>query len=112
MPSLADRIRASREEWVKADGFDLNVRRPTALQLTELYGAADRARVIMGYVVDWKVPEKDIVPGGGGDVPPFEADAFREWAEDRTDLLNDLSAKVTDIINRHFKAEQDAEKKS
>lgn len=112
MSELADRIRASREEWVKAGGFDLNVRRPTALQLTALHGARDRASVILGYVVDWKVAEKDIVAGGGGSVPPFDADAFREWAEDRPNVLNELSAKVTDIINRHFKAEQDAEKKS
>jgi hypothetical protein len=112
MSDLADRIRASREQWVTAGGFKFNIRRPTLLQLSRFEESEDKARSLLTCVVGWEVPEKDIVPGGGGKVPPFDSEAFREWVEDRPDVLNELSTQITALISKHFAAEKEAAKNS
>lgn len=112
MSDLANRIRASREEWITAGGYEFNVRRPTALQLSRWAALSDTATALLQCVVDWKVAEKDVIPGGGGKVPPFDSDAFREWAEDRPELLGELSTKIKEIIHRYVETRESAEKNS
>lgn len=111
--SLADRIRASREEWVTVGGYELNVRRPTDVQLARWQQeGSDRMRLVTMSVVDWKIPEKDLVAGGGGKVPPFDTEAFREWIEDRVDLVVELAQKIISIINAYADKQQELEKNS
>jgi hypothetical protein len=108
MSELADRIRAAREQWVSAGGNEWLVRRPTRLQLLELAGAP--REVVFISVVDWKISECDLVPGGGGRVLPFDAEAFREYASDQQELITELAQHVSRIINAHAEAKERVEK--
>lgn len=108
MGSLAERIRASREQWVEAGGHQWLLRRLTKLQLAEL--AKQPGEVVFQSVVGWKIEEKDLVPGGSGRVPDFDAEAFREYAADRPELLGDLAEHVRKIIEAHEAKLGDAEK--
>jgi hypothetical protein len=106
--SLADRIRAAREQWVNAGGREWLLRRPTVLQLGRM--AREPTAIVFSSVVGWKIPEHELVPGGGGAVPAFEPEAFREWAEDHPEVLREISGKLNEIIAAHADKEQAAEK--
>lgn len=108
MGTLADRIRAAREEWVTVEGHDWLLRRPTRLQLGQLAGRP--ADTVFSCVVGWKIPESELVPGGAGRVPEFDAEAFREYASDRPELLTGLSEHVMRMIQAHRTAQEAVEK--
>jgi len=108
MSTLADRIRASREQWVKAGGQEWLLRRLTKLQLSEM--KTTPAEIVFASVVGWKLKELDLVPGGSGRVPEFDPEAFREYASDRIDLLHELAEHVMSMINAHASAMEAAEK--
>lgn len=108
MGSLADRIRAAREQWVTAGGHEWLVRRPTALQIAEF--AQRPVDVVFLAVVGWKIPESALVPGGSGRVAEFDAEAFREYASDRPELLMSLSDLVQKQIAAHREKLETAEK--
>lgn len=107
--ALADRIRAAREQWVSAGGADFLIRRPTDLQISKLSGAP-MSDLVLSSVVGWKLPEHELVPGGGGGVPPFDTEAFREWVGDRIPTLVELAKKVEDIIDQHNEKKKELEK--
>jgi len=109
MGSLADRVRAAREQWVSVEGHEFLIRRPTRLQLSKLAGVVTSDAVI-GCVVGWKTPENKLVPGGGGEVPPFDPEAFREWVEDDIDILVGLTKNLKDLIERYSRDKEAAEK--
>jgi hypothetical protein len=108
MSTLADRIRAAREQWVTAEGKQFLLRRPTRLQLADLNGQP--REVVFSSVVGWKLTELDLVPGGSGRVPEFDPEAFREYASDRIDLVNSLAQELQRMISAHSEAMEAAEK--
>ena len=96
MSDLADRVRKARESWVEAGGRRWLIRRPTHFQMWRHDGTG--ADLVFASVVGWELKELDIVPGGGGNVPPFDPEAFREWIEDKVELIADLGAHVEAAI--------------
>lgn len=107
--SLADKIRASREQWIKAGGYEFLVRRPTTVQMGR-WSTEEGSGFVCKCVVDWKVKEHEIVAGGGGAVPPFDVEAFREWVEDQLEVLAELATKIRELIEKHQKAQAAVEK--
>lgn len=112
MATLADRIRAAREQWVTVGGKEFLVRRPTRLQLARFFAGEDVpwVEIVFLAVVDWRVQELDLVPGGGARIPPFDAEAFREFAADDDAMLLELSERVRAIIQSHNAKMEDVEK--
>lgn len=107
--TLADRIRASREQWVSTGGFEFQIRRPTRVQLGR-WANQDVAALVVQCVVGWKLPEHEIVAGGGGKVPEFDSEAFREWIEDRPEIFAELAEKIQEAIRKHEEDKAAAEK--
>jgi len=107
--SLADRVRAAREQWVSAGGREWLIRRPTDLRVAQLSGGP-MAQLVMESVVGWKLPENELVPGGGGETPAFDSEAFREWVGDRTDILVQLSKHIEAILDQHQQKQKVSEK--
>lgn len=112
MPTLAERLRAARETWVTVEGVELLIRRPTALEATELAraGAVERLRAT---VVGWRgVTEQTLrVPGGTADPVPFDADTFVEWVADQPKVLVGVSEEIKRIVEAH-KARREALEKN
>lgn len=108
---LADQIRKARESTIEAGGYTFTVRRPTALQLAEWRGLSG-LQWLTRVVVGWNVPEHELVPGGGGKVPPFDAEAFVEWAGDRPDVFAEIAQQAQALIEAHYATEGAAEKNS
>ena len=109
--SLADKIRATRESWVKVGAHEIKVRRPTEYQLSKMYedgGITDEK--LLACVVDWKIPGNVLEPGGGGVPPPFEFEGFREWIEDKPELYLDVSKAVVKIVTDYTQKKGKAEK--
>lgn len=109
MPSLAERIRTAREQWVTVGGREFLVRRPTDVQIGQWAGM-DIVSFVMRCVVGWKLPEHELVAGGGGKVPAFDTEAFQEWIGDRPDDLAELAKKINEIIEAHHKKKAEVEK--
>jgi len=110
MATLAEQIRAARETWISASGFDFQVRRPTTLQLLawkELANAEFLAKVVVG----WKLRGDQLTPGGGGKIPPFDPEAFVEWVGDRPAIVDEILEKVIALYTEHAKAKDDQQKK-
>jgi hypothetical protein len=107
--SLADRVRAAREQWVNAGGREWLIRRPTDLQLAQLSGKP-MSDLVLSTVVGWKLQANEIYPGGEGAVLPFDAEAFQEWVGDHVDIVAELAKAIENIIDQHVKKKQEAKK--
>lgn len=109
MSSLAERIRAAREQWRPAGGHDWLLRRPTRLQIAD--HAGDPRAIVFASVVSWKITETELgVPGGSGRIPEFDPEAFREYVSDRLELLMELADHVRTMVDQHRASLEDAEK--
>ena len=111
MATLAERMRAAREQWVTVDGFELQIRRPTDMELVRW--AKDQNEVFLAKtVVGWKFKEHELVPGGGGDVPAFDIEAFIDWIGDHPEVANRLVTKVIELYNKSVEARKAQQKNS
>lgn len=109
--SLVEKIRKARETKVEAGGFTFVIRRPTALEMSEM-ASASRGRAVLPFVIGWDgVREMDIIPGGDPHPLPFDAGVCAEWLADRFDLLVPLATQVFDAFVAH-QARLNDEKKS
>lgn len=106
--SLADQIRAAREQWVTVGGHEFRIRRPTAYQVaTDIKTPIDKLRHC---VVGWKLKELDLIgSAGGGAVPAFDIEALIEWAQDRVDVFVGLVEAIDKTVADHFKHREAAE---
>lgn len=108
--ALIDKLRRAREQDVEAGGFTFTIRRPTFEQFVALRGAREVAAYAR-YVVGWKgVRELDLVPGGGPELAPFDADACSEWLADRPDLAAPLMEAIVAAAAAHLNRLESAEK--
>ena len=63
--ALADKIRAAREKWIKAGGFEFQIRRPTDYDLARMARESQKLGVegiademLINAVCGWKIQEK------------------------------------------------------
>lgn len=111
MSAFLDRLRASRESWVSVGAYEFQVRRPTDVELVKARGDDDSA-FVRRVVIGWRgVRECDVIPSGGGEPAPFDAEACVEWLEDQPALYVELVNRVQDLIRARFEARDDAAKK-
>ena len=107
--SLADQIRDARRVWVKVAGFEFQIQRPTDVEMVR-WQKDPPDLFVAKCVVDWKLKELDLFASGGGKVPPFDREAFLEWAGDRPDAIKELSEKILDVYRKHVKVREDQQK--
>lgn len=113
--ALVDKLRKAREIQIEAGPFVFTARRPTDLEMVRLQEA--HMEGLLSHVVGWAkkdgspVSEIDLgLPGGEPHPLAFDADACREFLEDRVSLATVVVQKVVDAYNAHFRAVQDAAK--
>jgi hypothetical protein len=110
MSTLAERIRAGREKWVKSGGYEFQIRRPTDLQMVAWRNDTNEA-FLSKVVVGWKIKEHEVVAGGGGEIAEFEPEGFIEWVGDRPAIAAELVHKVIEEYNGHVNARDTQQKK-
>lgn len=111
MAALIERLRAARETWVPAGGFEFLVRRPTVIGLARLQASSNDA-FVRAVVVNWRnVRECDVLPGGGPAPLEFDVDLCAEWLEDRPADYAALVAGIEAQIRARFEQLAEAEKK-
>ena len=109
MATLAERIRDARRVWIKAEGFEFQVQRPTDVEMTRW--RQDPADLFVARcIVDWRLKELDLVASGGGETPQFDREAFLEWVGDRPKLLKALADKILELYKQHSKAREEQQK--
>jgi hypothetical protein len=110
--ALVKRLRAARETWVSAGGFEFLLRRPTAWELAQLDGQRG-SFFLRQTVVGWRgVRELDIVPGGEGIEVPFDPEVCEEWIKDRPEIMGALMDALRASVDAYFARREDSEKKS
>jgi hypothetical protein len=108
--SLADKIRKAREQVVPLGDFKFTIRRPTDVEMLELQGSSSVSRLFK-FIVGWEgVKELDIIAGGDPHPLAFDAEACREWLEDRPDLLGPVVSTIVGSYSRHTEALEAAAK--
>lgn len=101
MSAIAEKLRKAREVTVDAAGFTFTVRRPTDLEMIDLFKAR-AGRAILPYIVGWSGVSELAMLGTGAPHPlDFDADACAEWLEDRLDILNAIVAAVFKAYETH-----------
>jgi len=81
---LLSRLRAARGTRIPSHGVVFIGRRPTAMEMAEMRsGAVRQGDLITRFVTGWEgLREMDLVPGGGPDPVPFDAELFGEYIVD------------------------------
>lgn len=102
--ALLEKLRRSREIQVQADGHTFTVRRPTEKDLSELDGKT--VTMAQKFVVGWDLKEVDVIPGGGPEAVPFDADLWADWVADRSDLWLPLATAMYESYSKHVEARQ------
>lgn len=111
MASLIERLRAAREQWAKVGEFELQLRRPTRLQLA-MWGEIKPGELLRQSVIGWRgVTELTLdIPGGEGRNVPFDLDLCVEWLEDHPNELGKAVDAITGLITSQIDAQEALEK--
>lgn len=109
MSTLSEKIRKSREQWVDVGKYKFLCRRPTQFQAVQWW-RLERSLFLSHCVVGWNVLENEIISSGSALVAEFDEDAFREWIEDRPELMGAVADKIVEMINAHHEKMETLEK--
>jgi len=101
--ALIEKLRRACEVKVTIDGKNYTVRRPTDAEIVELQrtGGATFAAVAKQFVVGWDLVELDLVPGGGPEPVPFDAELWAEWVADRLEMWAPIANAALDAYFKH-----------
>lgn len=101
MSKLAEKIRRARERVVPdIDGHTYTIRRPTDEDV--LFGKVGPGLgMVRAYVIGWDFKELDLVPGGGPEAVPFDAEAWGEWVADKPAVWDRLSDAIVGLYKEH-----------
>jgi hypothetical protein len=93
---------AFREEWVDlGDGKRVRFRRPLMAGTLALQRKPALDSVVEN-VVDWEgFTEADVLPSGGEDAVPYDADLFRDVVADRLDWILKIDRAIGDAITAY-----------
>lgn len=105
--TLAGRILAARETWCDlGEGLRVRVRRPAETSLGQAVRKLD-APTVLGMVTGWDGFSEATFFGaavGSADPLPFDAEAWRAYAEDRADWVGLLSTHLVQQIELHMES--------
>lgn len=100
--ALIDKIRKAREIGVEADGRQFTIRRPTDEEAVRISrDNADMLAIVKRFTIGWSLAELDLVPGGGPEKVPFDADLFGEWVADQPAVWEPLAQAIMDAYKAH-----------
>lgn len=100
--SLIDKIRKARESTIEVGGHQFTVCRPTDEEaLTLGRQNVTLVDVVKRFTRGWNLAEIDVIPGGGPEKVPFDADLFAEWVADRTEVWEPLGNAIMDLYKTH-----------
>lgn len=109
MSELGDKMRESRRVWIKTEGFEFQVQTPTDLELGKWH-ALPMDEFLGNCVIGWKFKEHELFAGGGGNVPDFDVDGFKEWLGNHIEVGVKLGEKVMELYNADVKRRKDQKK--
>lgn len=109
--ALLEKLRRSREIKVTVGGKNYTARRPTDIEAIELHNSGSSfAAMAQKFVIGWDLLELDIVPGGGPEPAPFDAELWADWVADKPDLWPVLATAILDAFNAHVAKRTSSEK--
>ncbi len=97
--TVAERMRARRETWFSAGGFEFLIRRPRPLDLAVAWRDGGQAEVAIQAVVGWRgVKLSDLLPGETSEEVPFDVATWREWCGSHIDVLGAIAEEVARLV--------------
>jgi len=95
---LLSRLRAARGTRIPSRGVTFIGRRPTAMEMAEMRsGVVRQGDLITRFITGWEgLREMDLVPGGGPDPVPFDAELFAEYIADHPEHWENIVKGVRD----------------
>lgn len=67
-----------------------------------MVGKVNQRILLTRFVVDWgEMKEMDLVPGGGPEPVPFDAELWAEWIADHPEHWDDITRVVYDSYKAH-----------
>jgi len=106
---LIEKLRRSREFGVLVNGKTYTVRRPTDADVVNIPGAS-AIDFVHRFVVGWDLTEMDVIPGGGPDPVPFDADLWAAWVDDRPDVWEPIAKALLDAYRAHAESREESRK--
>lgn len=138
MNALLEKLKKSRQLDVDAGGHAFTITRPTPMQAMEWLKQQNGDALSMEnmqaffnehfslhndvwrqlaqyacehFVVDWKLTELDVIPGGTGATLAFDKDVFMLWIEDHPNIVTEIGFHVFNAWLNYLEANSDNEKK-
>lgn len=102
---LLEKLLRSREFGVTAGGHTFVVRRPTDADALVMQGK-QAIEFVKQFVVGWDLVELDVIPGGGPEKVPFDAELWSAWIVDQTELWEPLAMAILDAYSAHVKSRE------
>ena len=108
--ALVEKLKKAREFGVTVGGNTFTVRRPTDADVINIPGA-NVLDYVHRFVVGWDLTEWQVIPGGGPELVPFDADLWAAWVDDRPDVWEPLGKALLDAYRVHAE-EREADRKN
>jgi hypothetical protein len=106
---LIEKLLRARESDVEAGGHHFTIRRPTDADALGMQGKGP-IDFVTRFVVGWDLVELDVIPGGGAEKVPFDADLWAAWIVDHPELWEALGVAIVDAYRNHATSREVAEK--
>lgn len=107
--ALVEKLRRSREFVLDAGGHKFTLRRPTDADVVEMPNAT-AIEYVRRFVIGWDVRELDVIPGGGPEPVPFDAETWAAWVDDHAELWEPIAAALLDAYREHAAKRETAQK--
>lgn len=111
--TLSDRIRRARNSTVEVNGRTFHIRRPTDIEMAELYkeGDINKHHVARDFVIGWiDVKESDLLAGSKDDPVEFDREAWELWCDDDMTLWTPIYQAVMESYVQHANDRDEAAK--
>ena len=100
--SLIDKMRKAREIGIETAGRKFKIRRPTDEEAVRIgQDNLDMVGIVKRFTAGWDLAELDLIPGGGPEKVPFDADLFGEWVADHPEVWEPLASGIMAAYKEH-----------
>jgi len=101
--ALIEKILRAREQAVTVGERTFTIRRPTSADMVEMEGK-NNLDYLRKFVVGWNLQELDVVPGGGAEPIPYDAEVWAHYLNDRQELWAPLGEAIIKSITDYAEA--------